>query len=77
MPVGGTRHRTKRPRGQVVQPPRTTPSPFQLLTGTRGRTVANVIAASGPSDRTDRAAGPFPPVVMVAGLAAGCWLLAD
>jgi hypothetical protein len=34
--------------------PRTTPSPTQLLTGPRWRTVAN-IAASGPSDR---AAGP-------------------
>jgi hypothetical protein len=48
--VGVTGHRTKRPRGQVG-PPRTTPSPSQLLTGPRGRTAAN-IAASGPSDRT-------------------------
>jgi hypothetical protein len=35
-----TGHRTQRPRGQVgPRVPRTTPSPTQLLTGPRGRTV--------------------------------------
>jgi hypothetical protein len=67
VPVGVTGHR---PPNQAAQgpscPPRTTPSPSQLPTGPRGRTVAN-IAASGPSDRAagrrvPAARRPHPPL---------------
>jgi hypothetical protein len=50
VPVGVTGHRTQRPREGPSWTPRTTPSPTQLLTGPRGRTVAN-ISPPGPSDR--------------------------
>jgi hypothetical protein len=42
VPVGVTRHRTQRPRGQVGPPGPHTPSPSQLPPGPRGRTVANI-----------------------------------
>jgi hypothetical protein len=44
--------------GAKLPPPRTTPSPTQLLTGPRGRTAAKIVASGlGPSDR---AAGRWP-----------------
>jgi hypothetical protein len=50
VPVGVTGHRTHSSPGVKLDPPDHKNPPPQLLTGPRGRTVANT-AASGPSDR--------------------------
>jgi hypothetical protein len=72
-PGAGRGHRPPNPAAQGPNwTPRTTPSPTQLLTGPRGRTVAN-IAASVPSDR---AAGRLKAIHGGAGEAkgAGSWV---
>jgi hypothetical protein len=50
VPVGSPATEPSGPGPKLDPPDHTKPSPAQLLTGPRGRTVAN-IAASGPSDR--------------------------
>jgi hypothetical protein len=51
-PGAGRGYRPPNPAAQRPSwTPRTTPSPTQLLTGPRGRAVANIAAPGGPSDR--------------------------
>jgi hypothetical protein len=76
-PGAGWGHRPPNPAAQGPSwTTRTTPSPSQLLTGPRGRTVANIIA-SGPSDRAAGClASWWSGGLVVAGGAVLLWLVA-